>query len=134
MNHNFEIIESYVDEILDKGNLSYADSVIADEFVDPLSTSGETGPEMFKKDIAAFQNIFPDMKVTIDEFASVQDKVAWKWTCRATHKGPVVGIEPTNKKVVFSGIIIDHIKDGIIIKRWGTYDRLALKEHFLNAE
>ena len=125
---NAKIIKLYVEEILNKGNLSVADSIIGDEFVDPVSVAGEKGPEALKQVISYFRSTFPDLKITIDEIVADKDKVAWKWTAHATHQGEIFGIPPTNEIVTFSGIIIDKIIDGKIVKRWGIWDRLGLKQ------
>ncbi len=128
---NTRIIKLYVEEILNKGNLSLADSIIGDEFVDPASGAGEKGPEALKHVISYFRCTFPDLKVTIDEMVTDKDIVAWKWTARATHKGEIFGIAPTNKRVSFSGIIFDKIIDDKIVQRQGIWDRLALREQLL---
>jgi predicted ester cyclase len=128
---NIRIIELYVKEILTNGTLSMADSIIGDEFVDPASVAGEKGPEPLKRVISYFRSTFPDLKVTIDEIVTHNDKVAWKWTAHGTHQGEIFGIAPTNKRVSFSGIIIDKIIDGKIVHRHGIWDRLALREQLL---
>jgi steroid delta-isomerase-like uncharacterized protein len=125
---NIKIIELYVQEILNKGNLSVTDSIIGDEFVDPASGAGEKGPETLKHVISYFRSTFPDLKVTIDEIITDRNKVAWKWTAHATHQGEIFGIPASNRKVIFSGIIIDKIIDGKIVHRQGIWNRLGLKE------
>lgn len=128
---NIRIIELYVEEILNNGNLSMADSIIGDDFVDPASATGERGPEALKHVISYFRSTFPDLKVTIDEIVNDKNKVAWKWTAHGTHQGEIFGIAPTNRRVSFSGIIIDKIIDGKIVQRQGIWNRLALKEQLL---
>jgi steroid delta-isomerase-like uncharacterized protein len=125
---NIKIIELYAEEILNNGNLSLVDSIIGNEFVDPVSVAGEKGPEALKHVISYFRSTFPDLKITIDEIVTDKDKVAWKWTAHATHQGEIFGIPPSGKTVKFSGIIIDNIIDGKIVQRQGIWDRLGLKE------
>ena len=128
---NARIIELYVEEILNKGNLTVADSIIGDNFLDPASVAGEKGPDALKRVISYFRSTFPDLKVTINEIVTDQDKVVWKWTAQASHQGEIFDIPPTNKMVTFSGIIIDKIHDGKIVQRQGIWDRLGLKEQLL---
>jgi len=125
---NIRIIKLYVEEILNKGNLYLADSIIGNDFVDPASSAGEKGSETLKHVISYFRSTFPDLKVTIDEMVTDKDKVAWKWTAVATHQGEIFGIPPSGKTVTFRGIIIDKIIDGKIVRRQGIWDRLNLKE------
>jgi predicted ester cyclase len=89
---NIKIVELYVEEIMNNGNLSMVDSIIDDDFLDPASATGERGPEALKQVILYFRSTFPDLKVTIDEIVTDKNKVAWKWTARATHQGRSSGL------------------------------------------
>ena len=118
---NIKIIELYVDEIWNNWNFSIVDSIIGEELIDPASKTGEKGPEAFKEVLSTFKDIYPDISLAIDEIVADGDRVAWKWTAKATHS-------PTGKPVQFSGIIMDRIIDGKIIQRWGYYDQLGIQE------
>ncbi len=131
---NIRIVCRYVDEILNKGNLSVADEIIGENFTDPAATPGEKGLESLKKVIASFRSIFPDLSVTIDEMVVGGEKVAWKWTAKGTHQSNMFGIPPTHKQVTFSGIIIDTIRDGKIVERQGIWDRMGLKKQLETEE
>jgi predicted ester cyclase len=56
-------------------------------------------------------------------------KVAVRWTATGTHQGKFLGVEPTGRRVVFRGIEIVHIEDGLIIERWGEWDGIARWQH-----
>jgi len=131
---NVQIVQRYVDEILNKGTLSVADEIIGDDFVDPAGAPGEKGPESLKKVITSFRSIFPDLSVTIDEMVVDGETVAWKWTAAGTHRAAMFGIPPTTKRVTFSGIIIDTIRDGQIVQREGIWDRMGLKKQLEKEE
>lgn len=126
-----QIVQRYVDEILNKGSLAVADEIIGKDFVDPAAGAGEKGPESLKKVIASFRSVFPDLIVTIDTSVVSGDKIAWKWTAAGTHRAVMFGIPPTNKPVTFGGIIIDTVRDGKIVRRQGVWDRLGLKEQLM---
>lgn len=126
-NGNIVVIRKYVDELLNKENLAVADEIIGPNFVDPAGASGEKGPESLKKVIASFRSIFPDLHVTISEVVAGNERVAWHWSARGTHQGEIFGIPPTGKSVTFSGIIIDTLRDGRIVRRGGIWDQAGLK-------
>lgn len=128
---SIQLVRRYVEEILNKGDLSVADEIIGKDFVDPAAVPGEKGPESLKKVIASFRRIFPDLTVTIDESVVSEDQIAWKWTAAGTHQRELFGIPPTNKRVTFSGIMIDTIRNGKIVRRQGVWDRLGLKEQLM---
>jgi predicted ester cyclase len=118
---NIKLINLYVEQIWNNRNLDIADSIIHKDFVDPASTTGEKGPEAFKKVIAEYYGVFPDLIMEIDEIVSDNDMVAWKWTANTTYK-------PLDKHVVLQGIIMDRIQGGKIVERWGYWNESVLKE------
>jgi len=124
---NIAVIRQYVDELLNKGNLAVADEIIGPNFVDPAAQAGQKGPDSLKQVIASFRSIFPDLHVTISEMVAGNESVAWHWSAWGTHRGEIFGIPPTGKTVTFSGIIIDTLQDGRIVRRRGIWDQAGLK-------
>ena len=51
-----------------------------------------------------------------------------RFTIRGTHQGEGMGIPPTGKRVVSTGIDIFRIADGRIVERWGEVDDLGLRQ------
>jgi predicted ester cyclase len=80
----------------------------------------------FKQMESEMYDAFPDMHVTIDDMVAEGDKVAVRTTWTGTHKGEIMGIPPTNKKVTFSLIVIDRFAGGKIVEDHGQYDALGL--------
>ncbi len=48
------------------------------------------------------------------------------WTAIGTHTGPYLGAAPTGRRIVFKGIEIVRVRDGLITERWGEWDGLDL--------
>jgi predicted ester cyclase len=80
----------------------------------------------FKQKESEWYDAFPDMHVTIDDMVAEGDKVAARVTWTGTHKGEIMGIPPTNKKVTFSLITISRIAGGKIVEDHGQFDALGL--------
>jgi len=80
----------------------------------------------FKQAESEWYDAFPDMHVTIDDMVAEGDKVAVRTTWTGTHKGEIMGIPPTNKKVTFSLITISRIAGGKIMDDHGQFDALGL--------
>ncbi len=59
---------------------------------------------------------------------SAEDKVVAGLTFRGTHRGEFQGIQPTNKKVKWSGIWIYRVANGKYIERLHNYDLLGLMQ------
>jgi len=80
----------------------------------------------FKQKESEWYDAFPDMHVTIDDMVAEGDKVAVRTTWTGTHKGEIMGIPPTNKKVTISLITISRIAGGKIVEEHVEYSALDL--------
>jgi predicted ester cyclase len=80
----------------------------------------------FKQMESEWYDAFPDMHYTIDDMVAEGDKVAARVTMTGTHKGEIMGIPPTNKKVTVSLIFIDRFAGGKIVEDNGIFDALDL--------
>src|SRR6267378_1058985 len=43
-----------------------------------------------------------------------------------THKGALMGIPPTGKRVSVAGTVITHFRDGKQVESWANYDQLGM--------
>ena len=116
-----------VKEIWNEGNLELADEIIAPDYVDKVAGDGSPiGPDGFKQAVAGIKSAFPDFTITIDDMISEDDKVALVWTFKGTHKGELMGIAPTDKKVEFDGVYLYKFREGKLVERSGKRDMFNL--------
>jgi len=119
-----------------------ADRVVSPDYAPEWIHIDKKGPEQIKHEINYFRSVFPDLKYTITETASLLDRVWIRYKAKGTQLGTAWGFPPTEKEVEFDGATILYIKDGKVIDRWDAfsfYDILAdlglvpplweLKEH-----
>lgn len=69
---------------------------------------------------------FPDTHFTIDDMIAEGDRVAIRWTVRATHRGEFEGIAPTGKPVTVTGTMVARIANGKLVEGWQNFDALGL--------
>ena len=74
----------------------------------------------------AFWAAFPDMHVVVEDMIAEGDKVAYRFTLRATHQGEFLGIPPTGKAVTVTGIYISRFAGGKCVEDWCSFDNLGL--------
>ena len=55
------------------------------------------------------------------------DKVATRWTLRATHLGSFAGFAATGGRIEVSGITIHRAAGGLIVEAWVNWDTLSLR-------
>ncbi len=121
-----------IEEAWNKGNLSIIDEVIVPDIVihDLGNPAGEIrGREAVKAQRVMFCTAFPDLHLTIEDTIAEGDEVMVRFTARGTHLGELLGIAPTGKQVVVTGIAIDRYADGKVVEGWGYFDRLSLLQH-----
>lgn len=112
------------EELLNKGNLDYADQVFSTAY------ANGNGPEMIKKFVGELRTAFPDLKVSIDQVLIDGNRVAWRRTHTGTQKGKFMGFEPTGMSTTWTNMIItEYDENGKIHKEWSTND---IVEHLLN--
>lgn len=121
------IARRITEEAWNKGDLSVIDELFAPDFVDHNPHGGTSRDrEGYKNFIQQVRAAFLDLQNRDEDLVAEGDKVVSRWTTRATHRGKWMGIAPTGKQVVGSGIIIWRIVDGRVVERWNNYDALGL--------
>jgi steroid delta-isomerase-like uncharacterized protein len=108
------------EEILNNGNLDFADEVFASDYITRGYT--ERGPERIKKNVAALRNAFPDLQVTVEPIIAENDMVAWQRTWSGTHQAEFIGTPATGKKITWRSMVFSRIIDGKIVEEWGIGD------------
>ncbi|NAZ88042.1 ester cyclase [Kineococcus indalonis] len=69
-----------------------------------------------KDTIATYRSAFPDLTMTVEETIAQDERLAYRWTMRGTHRGDFEGIAPTGRAVTFRGITIVHLCDGEVVE------------------
>lgn len=112
--------------------LEFIEQVIAETHAlgDPTVSGKGVGPAAYRKQVERFLRGLPDLEVTVEDTISAKDKLVVYWTVTGTHKGEFLGIPATNKRVSFSGISINQIKDGKILESTVIWDGLGLLKQF----
>ncbi len=93
---NKALIQRFVEEAFNKGNLDVADEVYASTFIshDPTAPEGQGSPEGVKQFVNTYLSAFPDGHTTVEDSIAEGDKVAYRWTFRGTHQAELMGISP----------------------------------------
>jgi steroid delta-isomerase-like uncharacterized protein len=127
-----EVFGRLYHSIWNERRLEFIDKVIADTHAlgDPTVSGGGVGPVAYRRQVERFLAGLPDLKFTVDDTISENDKLVVSWTVTGTHQGDFLGIPATNKNVAFSGITINQIAGGKIIESTVIWDGLGLLEQF----
>jgi steroid delta-isomerase-like uncharacterized protein len=114
-------------EAVNSGNFDIFDQVVAPDCVDHDPAAGQVvGPAGYRMFFSGMRAAFPDMAVALETMVANDDTIAFAYTLTGTHKGPLMAIPPSGKKVRIRGLQISKFKGGKMVERWGSSDELTL--------
>jgi predicted ester cyclase len=127
---NVATVHRLYDE-LNKDNLDVIDEVMSPSFVAHGETMGldqsvTDRRQAVKQGVMWAKQIFPDLVVTIEDTVAEGDKVGclMKWV--GTQKEPFMGVAPSGKPIVWTGIAINRFANGQIVERWFNSDEVGM--------
>ena len=126
-NENKHLARRFV-QVWVPGNLGLVDELAAPDIsvTFPVLSDPLRGAQAFKHFLAQFHAAFPDAEMSVQEQIAEGDKVATRWRFSGTHRGEVLGIPPTGKAVVVTGISIHRFAGGRVTEDRGEDNALGL--------
>jgi steroid delta-isomerase-like uncharacterized protein len=112
-------------EAVNRGDVTAAESSFAHDVVVHITGLQEPvrGVEAWKQFMTVFLTGFADAHFTMEDHLVTGDRVAHRWSVRATHTGQFGPTPPTGRAIAITGLIIDHVVDGKVIERWEQFDQ-----------
>jgi steroid delta-isomerase-like uncharacterized protein len=123
---NKTIARRFVEEIFNARKTEEAKNFVTADIVYHGMGEDVRSLEEFKKWVAEDLSAFPDMKVTILDDFGEQNKVAIRWTLKATHEKDFADFPATHKKFETRGVDIFHFEGDKIKEAWTICDLSAL--------
>jgi steroid delta-isomerase-like uncharacterized protein len=120
---NKQIARRFVQEIFNEGKIEQAKNFVTHDII-YHGAEEVRGLEDFKEWISEDRKALPDMQVTILDDIEEQNKVALRWTLKATQEGEILGLPASHEKFETNGVEILHFETGKIKEAWTIYDGL----------
>jgi len=122
------VARRFVEEIFNERKTEAAKNFLTPDVAYHGMAEEVKGLEDFKKWVAEDLSAFPDMKITVvDEFGE-ENKLAVKWTLKATHEKDFADFPATHKKFEAQGVEILHFEGDKIKEAWTFSDLSVLAE------
>jgi len=125
---NKNVVSRFNMDFISTGNRAAFEELLSSEFVDhnaiPGFPPGAEGAWQLLNGM--YRSAFPDLVVEIHDQVAEGDQVATRKTFHGTHKGSLMGIPPTGKRVQIGVIDIVRIANGQIVEHWNVVDTLGL--------
>ena len=117
------------EEVWNQGKLYLIGELFATDFVGHIPGGPEIhGQEGVKQVLTMFRTAFPDIKLTVEDQIAEGDKGVTRLTYSGTHKGELMGIQPTGLQATWTGITFCRYAGGKTVEAWGEYDALGLMQ------
>ncbi len=124
---NKAVIASFVEEVINQGQLERADDLVAADFVELEPLPGQQqGREGLKQVIGAFRTAFPDIRWVIEEMVAEGEKVFSRFTWHGTHRGEFFGVPATGKQITVKGMVVDRLMAGKMAESRILMDGLSM--------
>ena len=116
---NRAVVRRFIEEVLGRGDFAALNALTAPDCIDH---AGAPGPAAIAQFLAPWRVAIPDLVITIDSLVAAGDRVAARWTLRGTHRGPFLGLPPTDRPVAVTGMELYRLAAGTIVERWAIVD------------
>lgn len=123
---NKKLCREWFEEVWNQGRAESIDRLLAADAAVHGLGDVPNGPAGFKPFHAAFRDAFPDIRIGVDDLIAEGDKVAIRWSARATHNGNGLGFPSTGLPAQFTGMSIIRVRDGKLVEGWNNFDQLGM--------
>jgi steroid delta-isomerase-like uncharacterized protein len=111
---------------LNKGNLAIIDEIFAPHYTYHVAGMEAMDREGLKEAMKMMYSAFPDFHMEIEDMIAGGDKVVTRCTMSGTHKGTLMGLPPTGKKVNYETVLVARFVDGKEVEAWEVADFLSM--------
>jgi predicted ester cyclase len=101
-------------EALNVGDIDVVDELFTPELA-----------EQQKQGFTAYRSGFPDWREEIVDLVAEEDKVVGRFKCSGTHRGEMMGIAPTGRRMEVDEVYFLRVENGKFVEFWGLEDNLT---------
>jgi steroid delta-isomerase-like uncharacterized protein len=123
---NKTIVKKFVEEIFNARKTELTKDFVTPDIAYHGMGEEVSGLEKFKQWVTEDLSAFPDMKITILDDFGEGNKIAIRWSLKATHDKDFADFPATHKKFETQGVDIFHFKGDKIKEAWTISDMSIL--------
>lgn len=130
LEENKAIVQRLFEECWSQGKLDTISQIVSNDcrFHDAAFPSLGSGPDSLKKHIQMCRSAFPDLRFTVNDVIAERDEVVVHWTSQGMHRGPFLGLQPSERRASVTGTSIARVKNGKIVEQWSDWNLMTLLE------
>jgi len=119
---NKTIARRFVEDIFNSKKTELSENYVTPDIIYHGVAEEVKGLEEFKRWVTEDLDAFPDMKIIILDDFGEQNKLAMRWSLKATHEKDFADFPATHKKFEAQGIDIFYFEGDKIKEAWTTAD------------
>lgn len=125
---NEALAHQMIDEVWNGGRVEQIGELVAPEYVryDPALPQPAHGPRGLQDNVTLYRDAFPDLNIEIEDLVSTDDTVTMRWRASGTHRGELMGIQPTGRSSVVTGLALIRFQDGKAVQEHQEWDQVAM--------
>ncbi|MBM3944319.1 MAG: ester cyclase [SAR202 cluster bacterium] len=121
-----QVLHRVHDEVIDQGKLH-----LVEELYQPTVVWHGPGAEYrgwagMKELYGSFAPAFPERTYDYEFMRFTEDSIVGRWVLRGVHRGAIMGVAPTGRRITVTGITVHRFEDGRIAEEWEEFDALGL--------
>ncbi len=127
---NAALVARFYAQVWNQGTLTLLDELVAADhaYHDPTTPRVAPGPAGIRRLVAEHRAAFPDATVTLDDVVAVGDRVAVRFTERATHRGRAMGATGTGRTMMVTGVAVFRVAHRQMAETWVSWDAYGLAQ------
>jgi len=122
---NKELVRRFIEEVVNTGDVGAMAEYVS---ADCVETDGKrrvaSGIEGMQQHVLGVRATYADLHLTIERQIAEGEWVVTQITARGMHTGEWLGIAPTGRPVVITGVNVDRIVNGRIVEHGGAANML----------
>lgn len=123
---NKSLVRRFYEEVVNTGKVDLIENFLSPDYSEVFDGKRhKVGIEGAKAHIIGVRQTYPDLHLTMEQQIAEGEWVATCITAKGTHKGVWLGIKPTGKAVVYTGVNIDRVVEGRIVEHGGAANMLG---------
>ena len=109
-----QVMRTYLEEAVAKGNFSVIDEFTAPDFVDH-AVPDQRGPAALLAHVSGFREVLPDVTIDIQHIIASDDQAVGIWRLKGTHAKEFFGVPPTNRTLEFTVASVFTFRDEMLV-------------------
>ncbi|UCG39557.1 MAG: ester cyclase [bacterium] len=123
---NKQLVRRFITEVINTGDVGAIEEFISSDYAEVHEgREYPVGIEGAKEHILGVRRTYPDLRLTVEQQIAEGEWVATCITARGTHEGLWLGIKPTGRLLTFTGVNINRVRGGRIVRHGGAANLLG---------